>query len=119
MAPDGRSLITSVGTAEGTVWLQDAGGDRQISSEGYAEAPSLSADGTRLFYLVRLRGRGHYSAGLNPNGDLWMVDLETNRAAPLLANFPVTLYSVAPDGQTCSLFGPRWRGQISTLDGLD
>jgi hypothetical protein len=65
MAPDGRSLITSVGTAEGTVWLQDAGGDRQISSEGYAEAPSLSADGTRLFYLVRLRGRMETSSG-NP-----------------------------------------------------
>jgi DNA-binding winged helix-turn-helix (wHTH) protein/Tol biopolymer transport system component len=108
MAHDGRSFITSVGTAEGTVWLHDAGGDRQISSEGYAEAPSLSPDGTRLFYLARLRGRGHFSAGLYPNDDLWMVDLHTNRAAPLLSSFPVTGYSVAPDGQ---------RVACSALDG--
>jgi Tol biopolymer transport system component len=108
IAHDGRSFVTSVGTAEGTVWLHEAGGNRQISSEGYAESPSLSADGTRLFYLVRLRGRGHFSAGLYPNDDLWMVDLRTNRAAPLLANFPVTLYSVAPDGQ---------RVACSALDG--
>ena len=45
MAPDGRSIVTSIGIVEGTVWVHDEKGDRQISSEGYAEAPSLSADG--------------------------------------------------------------------------
>jgi eukaryotic-like serine/threonine-protein kinase len=99
MAPDGLSFVTSVGTAEGTAWIRDASGDRQISSEGYAEAPSISPDGTKLFFLVRLRGRGHFSAGLYPNDGLWAADLRTNRAAPLLPNFPVTGYSVARDGQ--------------------
>lgn len=99
MMPDGRSFITSVGTSEETVWVHDAKGDRQVTSEGYAEAPSLSPDGKRLFYLVRLRGRGHFSAGLYPNDDLWAVDLITNRAEPLLLNILVTGCSVAPDGQ--------------------
>jgi DNA-binding winged helix-turn-helix (wHTH) protein/Tol biopolymer transport system component len=99
-APDGRSIITSVGIAEGTVWVHDAKGDHQISSEGYAEAPSLSPDGKSLFYLVRLRSRGHLSAGLYPNNaDLWAVDLNTRRAEPVLAGFHVTGYSIAPDGK--------------------
>ena len=99
MAPDGRSFLTSIGTAEGTAWIHDAKGDRQISSEGYAEAPSISPDGTKMFFLVRLHGRGHFSAGLYPNDDLWAADLRTKRAAPLLPNFRVTGYSVARDGQ--------------------
>lgn len=41
MAPDGRSLITSVGGKESAVWIHDARGDRQISSEGYANLPGL------------------------------------------------------------------------------
>ena len=34
MAPDGKSLITSVGRAQGTVWMHDEKGDRQISPKG-------------------------------------------------------------------------------------
>jgi hypothetical protein len=60
MAPDGRSFVTSVGMVEGTVWVHGDNGDRQISSEGYAEAPTLSFGGTQLFYLVRPRARGHF-----------------------------------------------------------
>ena len=99
VAPDGRSFTTSVGMAEGTVWVHDFHGDRQISSEGYAELPSLSADGAKLFYLARFRGRGHFSAGLFLDGDLWAADLHTNHSEPLLPSFPVTGYSVAPDGK--------------------
>jgi DNA-binding winged helix-turn-helix (wHTH) protein/Tol biopolymer transport system component len=96
MAPDGHSLVTSVGMVEGTVWLRDRNGERQISSEGYAESPSLSADGTQLFYLVRPQGRGgHFGAGLIPNGELWVTDLSSNRSQDLLPGFPVTAYSVS------------------------
>jgi eukaryotic-like serine/threonine-protein kinase len=34
MAPDGKSLITSVGTHDHTAWLHDEDGDHQVSSEG-------------------------------------------------------------------------------------
>jgi DNA-binding winged helix-turn-helix (wHTH) protein/Tol biopolymer transport system component len=101
-APDGRSFITSVGIAEGTVWVHDPRGDRQVTSEGYAELPSLSVDGTKLFYLARFRGRGHVSAGLYLDGDLWVADLRTNHSEPLLPSFPVTGYSVAPDGKSAA-----------------
>ena len=51
LAPDGRSLVTSVGTRRSAVWIHDAAGERAISSEGYAVAPHLSRDGRRVFYL--------------------------------------------------------------------
>ena len=36
VAPDGKSLITSVGLTQRSVWFHDASGERQISLEGYA-----------------------------------------------------------------------------------
>ncbi len=51
IAPDGRSLITSVGQEQGEVWFHDSAGDRQVSSQGFATAPVFSPDGKRLYYL--------------------------------------------------------------------
>ena len=44
MSPDGKSLLTSVGVRDNTVWIHDAGGDRQLSSEGIASG--LASPGT-------------------------------------------------------------------------
>jgi len=41
MAPDGKSLITSVGSEDHTVWMHDKDGDHQISSEGSASSPQF------------------------------------------------------------------------------
>ena len=51
MAPDGRSLVTSVGTRRSAIWIHNAAGEREISSESYAVSPRLSRDGNRVFYL--------------------------------------------------------------------
>jgi Tol biopolymer transport system component len=95
MAPDGKSLITSVGSAESTIWIHDAKGDRQISSEGYAEFPRFSSDGRRLYYLVRPRGASAEFA----KGELWVADLEANRTERFLPGFWVTGYDISPDGK--------------------
>jgi serine/threonine protein kinase/Tol biopolymer transport system component len=63
MAPDGRSFVTSVGTSQSTVWIQDPTGERQISSEGYGFLPSLSSDGRKLYYLVRAGSNGNFVTG--------------------------------------------------------
>jgi hypothetical protein len=58
VAPDGRSLITSIGLEHSVLWIHDRQGDRPVSSEGYVvSAPGwstsvrFSPDGKRLFYL--------------------------------------------------------------------
>ena len=48
--PDGRSLITSVGVSRRSVWIHDASGDHQVSLEGYAYYPLISADGRKLCF---------------------------------------------------------------------
>jgi hypothetical protein len=97
MAPDGRSFITSVGLTQSSIWLHDAGGDRQISLEGYALAPRLTPDGKRLLYQVR---KGAAS-------ELWVADLDSGRAEPFLPGFAVApagpgsrgAYDISPDGR--------------------
>jgi eukaryotic-like serine/threonine-protein kinase len=121
MAPDGRSFVTSVGMVEGTVWVHGADGDRQISSEGYAEAPILSSDGTRLFYLVRQQARGHFSAGLFPNGELWVTELSTNQAQAVLPGLRLSGYSVSRDGRrvACSVLDGKGKSHLlrASIDG--
>ena len=97
VAPDGRSLVTSIGMRRSAVWIHDAAGERAIVSEGYASAPRLSRDGTRVFYLfVRdwwLAGRGWLTA----SADLRSVDLATGKTDTLLSGLAVTGYAISRD----------------------
>ena len=93
-APDGRSFVTSVGTSQSTLWVHNSRGDRQITSEGYPFMPSLSADGKKLYYLVRSYGLRSWN-----QGRLWVADLETGQRQQLLTDFQLLHYSVSADGQ--------------------
>ena len=53
IAPDGRSLLTSIGRAQSSIWLHTPDGERLISSEGSATSPQLSRDGKRVYFLLR------------------------------------------------------------------
>jgi Tol biopolymer transport system component len=119
-APDGRSFVTSVGTKQTTLWVHDPGGERQITSEGYASLPQFSADGKKLFYLLRSRANRRFVSG-----ELWAADLETGRRERLLPNFLIEHYSVSPDGNRVVFaaidetghspgHSPVW---LATLDG--
>jgi Tol biopolymer transport system component len=93
-APDGRSFVTSIGASQSTLWVHDSRGDRQITSEGYVFMPSLSADGKKLYYLVRSYGLRSWN-----QGGLWVADLETGRRQQLLTDFQILHYSISADGQ--------------------
>jgi Tol biopolymer transport system component len=106
VAPDGRSLVTSAGIRESTVWLHDARGDRQISGEGFASLPGLgygaakissvfSPDGKKLYYFVRKQ-----SSQTWVSGELWAADLDSGRSEPVLPGILINGYfSIAPDGK--------------------
>ena len=97
LAPDGRSLVTSVGTRRSAIWIHDAAGERAISSEGYAAAPRLSRDGTRVFYLlVRdwwLSARGWVAS----SAELRSVDLASGKSDSVLPGVSVTDYDISRD----------------------
>jgi Tol biopolymer transport system component len=80
VAPDGASLITSLGRRQSSVWMQDPRGERLLSAEGFAFDPSLSADGARVYYLLR-------RTGTPGTAELTMVDIASGRSDRLLPDF--------------------------------
>ena len=97
VAPDGRSLVTSVGTRRSAIWIHDGAGERAIVSEGYAAAPRLSQDGTRVFYLlVRdwwLSARGWVAS----SAELRSMDLASGKSDSVLSGVSVTDYDISRD----------------------
>src|SRR5712664_1822977 len=89
MAPDGKSLITSVGSQDSTVWLHDKDGDHQISSEGNAMAPSFSSDGNSLYFLM--------TNGQTSGYELWVTKLNSGKVERLLPGYSMAAYSVSRD----------------------
>jgi len=95
LAPDGQSLITSVGQTQSEIWLHDAGGDRQVSSQGFAAAPYLSADGKRIYYVEAQAASWPAATA----GELWMYDLDSNHGERLLPGIVIAGYAVSPDNK--------------------
>ncbi len=90
MAPDGKSLITSVGSQDRTVWLHDKDGEHQISNEGDASAPSFSADGRKLYFLMD-NGQTH-------GKELWIKDLASGRVDRVVPGYAMhDSYAVSRD----------------------
>jgi serine/threonine protein kinase/Tol biopolymer transport system component len=110
IAPDGRSLITSVGLSQSSVWLHDSGGDRQISLEGYSFDPKFTPDGKTLFYRVSKGALAGFDGS-----ELWLAELDSGRREPFLADLPIvgepgTAYDISPDGRLLVLAGRDRKG---------
>jgi Tol biopolymer transport system component len=91
MAPDGRSLVTAVGSQDHTVWLHDQDGDHQISSEGEASDPKFSPDGQSLYFLM--------SNGQTRGTELWVKGLESGKVDRVLPNYDMQDYDLSRDGK--------------------
>ncbi len=87
VAPDGRSLITSVGIRRSEIWIHDAGGDRPLSSEGFTFRPVMSDSGRRVYYLMRQKSAS----------ELWSIDLSSGKTEQMLPGSSVADYAVSPD----------------------
>ncbi len=92
MAPDGRSLITSVGSSDSSAWIHDAAGEHAISSEGSSRAPRFSVDGRTLYFLM--------SGGESQNFELWQRDLSSGQQEKLLPGYAIEdAYRISRDGK--------------------
>jgi Tol biopolymer transport system component len=90
VAPDGESLLTSIGLRQSSLWLHTPSGDRLLSSEGFASNPTLSPDGSRLYYMLRrVTTPGVF--------ELRVMDLATEKSDRVLPDFSVVDYAVARD----------------------
>ena len=113
MAPDGRSLVTSVGTEQSAVWVHDSRGDRAVSSEGHSiltvHGRAFSPDGRKVYYLVQ-RGPSRAFFGA---GDLWVADLGTGHNEVVLPGFSITDYAISLDGKRAGFVAVDAAGKAS------
>jgi DNA-binding winged helix-turn-helix (wHTH) protein/Tol biopolymer transport system component len=92
VAPDGRSLLTSIGREQPAIWLHDAQGDRALTSEGIADQPWLSSDGHRLYFRVARNN-------VHPATELWRMEIASATREPLITGLAVNSYDVSSDEQ--------------------
>ncbi|HEY2464897.1 MAG TPA: winged helix-turn-helix domain-containing protein [Steroidobacteraceae bacterium] len=88
---DGRSLLTSLGREQSTIWLHADGGERELTTESLTFSPWISADGHRVYFL----------AARNPTepSELWRVDVASGRRQSLLAGLAINGYNISADEQ--------------------
>jgi serine/threonine protein kinase len=129
--PDGRSVLTSIGTRRQSIWIRDERGEREISREGYAFIPTspeggtsqpLPGDGRSVFYLVR-QGAARFSGHHERAGELWATDVETGRARAILTGQQVIGYDISRDGTQVAFAALDQAGSshiwLARLDGSD
>jgi eukaryotic-like serine/threonine-protein kinase len=104
--PDGRSLLTSVGTRRSSVWIRDTRGERESSREGFAFIPTLPTgsasqplvlNGESVLYLVR-QGAMRSAGVAERVGELWATDVKTGARRAILQGRQVIGFDVSRDG---------------------
>jgi serine/threonine protein kinase/Tol biopolymer transport system component len=92
VAADGRSVVTALGMRRSSIWVHDSGAEQPIVTEGYSYAPHLSADGTRVYYLVK----EHSSA---VTSTLKAADVTSRRTETVIIDAPIVDYEISRDEQ--------------------
>jgi DNA-binding winged helix-turn-helix (wHTH) protein/Tol biopolymer transport system component len=90
-APDGRSLLTSLGREQSTIWLRAAGSERVLTTESYAYSPWLSSDADRVYFLAA-------RSSAEPS-ELWRVEVASGRKQSLLSGYAISGYDISRDEQ--------------------
>ena len=96
LAPDGHSLVTSLGQRQSALWIHDGTGERAISSEGFVigsdegPGPRLSADGERAYYLLR-------PTSTSPGLSLYSVNIASGQTDRLLPGVSVGDFDISRD----------------------
>jgi serine/threonine protein kinase len=110
MSPDGKSIVSSVGIRKSSVWIHDASGERAIPVEGAASSPVMSADGRRVFYLLRKK-----AAGVS---ELWSTDRASGKSDAALPGVSMTDFDISRDSQRVAFTtGQDRRIMLAPLDG--
>ncbi|MGH9411083.1 MAG: winged helix-turn-helix domain-containing protein [Vicinamibacterales bacterium] len=91
--PDGRSLVTSIGERDSSLWLHEPAGDRQLSSEGQVLDGSViySPAGQYVYYLARR------DAGVGRR-ELQRLQLKSGPIENMLSGVPILSFDISPDG---------------------
>jgi hypothetical protein len=120
IAPDGKSLVTSAGNRRSTIWIHDAAGERAISTEGFAVAPRLSRDGTRVFYLSVQDMVFSNDAWVPSSAELRALNIASGNSETVFPGISIADYDISRDEKevvysTTALNGPS-KVWLASLD---
>lgn len=123
VAPDGESLLTSVGFTTSKVWIHDKNGDREVTLEGSAYLPSgshhsgrvFSPDGRKLYCLVNRPASG------SPATELWEIDVQSGSGQRMFTGIAADGgYDISADGKQAAFVSTDSNGRsvifIAPLD---
>ncbi|MBS0374626.1 MAG: PD40 domain-containing protein [Proteobacteria bacterium] len=99
IAPDGRSLLTSIGRDQSSIWLHDRTGEHVLTSTSFVLEPWLSDDARRLYFLAA-------RSSTDPS-ELSRLEIATGSKELLLAGFAVSSYDVSYDEQQVAFVTKR------------
>lgn len=102
-APDGRSLVTSLGLQRQSIWIHDGSGERRVTSSGIASHPWLSDDAKRLYFLD--------ASASDAPASLQRRDLEHGQEQPVLPGIEVLSYDISPDEREVA-YSVNHRGEM-------
>jgi serine/threonine protein kinase/WD40 repeat protein len=94
IAPDGRSVITSVGLRERPIWFHDASGDHQLSVEGYAFWPRFYVAARKVCYRI-----SSSAATVRQQSEVWCGDLDSGVNEPLLRGWHAISHDISANGE--------------------
>jgi eukaryotic-like serine/threonine-protein kinase len=108
--PDGKSIVTAVGTNRSSVWFHRPGeAERQISTQGNALEPLLSASGKTLYYHRFVAAATVHNAVPGP---IVAVNLRDFRSETLFPDMPARGYSISPNEKFAALTIADSGGQL-------
>jgi len=111
IAPDGKSLIASVGIRQRSVWLHDGAGERPISPEGSASVPKIAADGKRVYYLLRKNG--------STDRELWYTERASGKANPALSGVSMIDFDISSDGREVAFTSQAGKEDVIFIAPMD
>ncbi len=112
VAPDGKTLISSVGVRKSSVWMHDASGDRPLSPEGSATSPKFSPDGKLVYYLLR--------KNTSDANELWSTERASGISRAALPGVSLVDFDISRDGQQVAFTarnGSDFQIYLAPLDG--
>ena len=111
IAPDGKSLITSVGVRKSSVWLHDVGGEHQLSPEGFAKSPKFSDDGKRVYYLLR--------KSTSDGAELWVTERDSGMSHSALPAVSMIDFDISHDEHQVAFTARKGSGFAIFIAPLD
>jgi DNA-binding winged helix-turn-helix (wHTH) protein/Tol biopolymer transport system component len=92
----GRSVITSAGLDESSLWIHDDQGDRPLSPEGQVisnySLPTFTQDDQTLYYLLAREAAGS-------GAELWRTVVRSGISEAVFPGVAITAFDVSPDGR--------------------